>query len=144
MRCLWCGEETPDGSTYCEKCGHMLEGAGSPANSEGAVSADASVELCDTEEPAVEKAESGASESEEPDAEASDGYSYASSFSDIGVSVDAIRRKPADEPLVEPPSPPIQPKLSRGRIAIVGVIAVLFSAAVILLAWATVMRVLGL
>ena len=25
MRCKWCEEETPDNSSYCEKCGRALE-----------------------------------------------------------------------------------------------------------------------
>ena len=58
--------------------------------------------------------------------------------------VGAIGRIPDDFPLINPPSPPIQPKLSKGRVAVVVTIAILFAAAVILLSWAIVMRVLGL
>ena len=151
MRCLWCGEETPDGSTYCEKCGHVLEDGENAADSEDAafadvdaepndaVFADANAEPNDAVESVVDEAESDA-----VDFDAFDEYPDAPSSIDVETNVDVIRQRYEDDPLVNPPSPPIQPALSRGRVAIVGIIAILFSAAVILLAWAAVLRVLGL
>lgn len=162
MLCVWCGQETPDDSVFCEKCGYALEGAEAElgpedaktasvsedivaegedvvAEGEGVVAADESVE-----EPDIEPV---AGEEELPDEaalESPDNYSQALPFDDAEINVDAIRRSNADEPLVEPPSPPIQPKLSPGFIAVVGTIALLFAAAVILLSWASIMRFLGL
>jgi len=136
MRCKWCGEETPDNSTFCEKCGHPLESAEIVSDTEAAYAEDA-----DAKTPSIEMqvGEEAAYEVLSPEALED---LFQESF--IEVDVDAIRRTYADDPLVEPPSPPIQPKLSKGRVAVVGTIAVLFSAAVILLAWAAIMRVLGL
>ena len=56
----------------------------------------------------------------------------------------AIRRSKRDEPLVDPPTPPYQPKLGVSRIVIVATVAVLFAAALILLTCVILMRVMGL
>lgn len=139
MLCVWCKEETPDDSTYCEKCGRAFKDAeaalgleNDPAESDGA-------DLPDAESLEAEEALS-----DEIVFEVSENDFQASPFDDVEISVDAIERTIEDEPLVEPPSPPIQPKLSKGLVAVVGTIAVLFAAAVILLAWASIMRFLGL
>ena len=58
--------------------------------------------------------------------------------------LDAIRWSTQDEPLVDPPTPPHQPKLGVSRIVIVATVAVLFSAALILLTCVILMRVIGL
>lgn len=57
---------------------------------------------------------------------------------------DAIRWSAQDEPLVDPPTPPQQPKLGVSRIVIVATVAVLFCAALILLTCVILMRVIGL
>lgn len=58
--------------------------------------------------------------------------------------VPAVYRGPNDAYPVEPASGPVQPKLNNRYVAIIAVIATLFSAAVILLAFALTIRFLGL
>lgn len=193
MLCMWCGEETPDGSAFCEKCGHAFEGiegapdsedAGTVLDPENVASEEEGFEQPDDEPSAIEEElsddiaiaieeelsapaieedfpsdaaptveeelSSGAAPATEEEfsddaaPETLESYSGTLSFDDVEASVEPARRISVGGPYVEPPSPPIQPELSRGRIAIVATIAVLFAAAVILLAWASILRFLGL
>ena len=148
MLCEWCGGETPDNSAFCEKCGHTLGSVEATPDFENAeVAHDSASVVADGKGIEQDEAEPSAIEgmsSDEAVIDMPESYSQASAFDDVEISVEAIRRTRADDLLVEPPSPPIQPKLSGGRVVVVGVIAVLFAAAVILLAWASIIRFLGL
>ena len=169
MLCMWCGEETPDGSVFCEKCGHAFEDIEAAPDSEDAEAAldpenvasegesfekpdvepsAIEEELSDDRAPAIEEELSAPAIEEELSCdvvpEPPESNSEALSLDDAEASVEPARRISTGGPYVEPPSPPIQPELSRGRIAIVATIAVLFAAAVILRAWASILRFLGL
>ena len=139
MLCARCGEETPEGSAFCEKCGHALVGVEVAPDAESVAAESESVDQPDIESSSAEEASS-----DEPVFEEFEDSFQATPFDEVEISVDAISRTSSDDPLVEPPSPPIQPKLSAGRVVIVGTIAVLFAAAVILLAGVSVIRFLGL
>lgn len=153
MRCKWCEEETPDNSAYCEKCGRALEDVEAVSDSEGedAENAEGAKDAEDAEgaEDVTVKASHAklfegeqALYDEAPSEIMEDGLQALSDDEqEYAVFTGPI---PDDYLLVNPPSPPDQPKLSRGRIAIVATIAILFAAAVILLAWAIILRVLGL
>ena len=147
MRCVWCGEETPEGSAYCESCGHELEEARAVSEPEESqdvpLGKHAAAGQAAPGFPYAEPLEAGEAASGGALFEISEGVLEDILANDVVTSVDAIAVSSEDEPLVAPPSSPVQPELSRGRIAIVAIIAVLFSAAVILLVWAIVMRVLG-
>ena len=159
MQCAWCGKETPDTSAYCESCGHVLENAGSSTDAPPTTATEGTVGPKHAGARHAARAKGDANPTPSAgDAEALAGKAEPAAAQDepfnefpdrpwydpSGANVDAIKRSIRDGSLVDPPSPPAQPKLSRGRIAIIAVIAILFSAAVILLAWALVMRVLGL
>lgn len=172
MQCKWCGKETPDDSLYCEQCGQILTDAeDSSAEIEDTAKDDAPQEEGSSEaadeapdsnaadeedrsEPESDKAdlpdedlEPDKADSPDEDLEPESTFDIFSETVPAGGTkppLDGIRRSSIDYPLVEPPTPPLQPKLSKGRIFIVGLIGVLFSAAVILLAWAILMRVFGL
>ena len=162
MLCKWCGKETPDTSEFCAHCGRELafdahDDAETRAGGKGVGNDSASARpahAASRDEAEADEAPEQPSDDQPPTHAPDDPSDREEAFAPVRVEgpfgdfdADAVRPMRAsrgDEPLVYLPAPPDQPILSKGRIAVVGVIAVLFAVAIVLLAAAVLVRVLGL
>ena len=163
MLCEWCGKETPDESAFCKHCGKAFADAASNAGTSSASNAedgakfqeDRTGEGVDMPGADAESGPANASDvsngndmpSEEPEDELPEfaPVRIRGEFEEFASrTVRPISRSLEDVPLVDLPSVPEQPVLSKGRIAVISVIATLFAVAIVLLVAAILVRVLGL
>lgn len=158
MLCKRCGRETPEGSAYCENCGLSLESQvafetaddsdllandEAPSEQDGRFAQGSPLEWGTAFEPleVIEPEESFV------EVKPSD---YVHNEWDKTRYVGPVPAMGADElpfegeSLVDLPTPPEEFRLDRKRVAVVGVISVLFAAVLVLLACAVVLRLFGL
>ena len=150
---------------FCEHCGAELDGAGAPLHAAGPTAEGAyekgghddggaayDADAYGEDEGGIDAYESwdffepGEADYPEPgllDEEVFEPIDLPGPDDSGAHAVDAITRDVDDFPLVDPTAGPVEPRLGAGRIAVIAVIAILFAAALLLLAVVALLHVLG-
>lgn len=173
IQCGNCGHETPAESVYCEHCGcYLLGGFPTPpsfldmlsrsddrleSNYEGGFKNELEGIYEPESEIAVEpkledaflseqmlQVQSGAFEDDAESDYNSAAYREYAAYHSQRPSIPAIKLNDGDYSFVDPEPAPYQPKIGPFRIAVVGLMAVLFGIAIVLLFCLVVMNLLGL